>query len=270
MLSMLRGNMRSPFPGMDPYLERYWSTARGSLIQAIAAALNDSLPDGLAARSEEEVRIETLAGERLSGIRPDVAVVTKPAAAGRTLTAAGTAVAEPTRIKYVETPIVDRRVKIVDLRDHEAVITAIEVLSPWNKLAGKPNRAYRRKQRTYESADVNWVEIDLLRSPRHRLAVTWDDVGAARRDALYLVTIYDAEEDGDALAYPISLRSRLPAVEIPLRAEEPKATLDLKTAIDRVYREGRFDAIDYTQPPDPPLSPDDAAWLATLLAKRPA
>jgi hypothetical protein len=35
---------KSPFPGMDPYLERYWNDVHGSLITYIKDALNEALP----------------------------------------------------------------------------------------------------------------------------------------------------------------------------------------------------------------------------------
>jgi hypothetical protein len=60
------------------------------------------------------------------------------------------------------------------------VVTAIEVLSPWNKRAGRLNKDYRRKLDDYARAEVSVVEIDLLRSSRSRLQVGPDDVPAER------------------------------------------------------------------------------------------
>jgi hypothetical protein len=66
---------KSPFPGMDPYLEARWSNAHVFMMAAISAQLNATLPEGLEARPEEEVRVETIAGERLRGYRPDIALI---------------------------------------------------------------------------------------------------------------------------------------------------------------------------------------------------
>ena len=41
--------MRSPFPGMDPYLEGFWNNVHGPLSTCIADELNESLPYGLRA-----------------------------------------------------------------------------------------------------------------------------------------------------------------------------------------------------------------------------
>ncbi len=57
----------------------------------------------------------------------------------------------------------NRRVEIVDLASGERVVTAIEVLSPANKLPGKAREAYRANQRDFIAAGVNFVEIDLIR-----------------------------------------------------------------------------------------------------------
>jgi hypothetical protein len=45
--------------------------------------------------------------------------------------------------------------------------------------------------------------------------------------------------------------------------EEP--IVDLKALLEQVYQEAALDlAIDYTQPPVPPVSDDDFAWIQTL------
>ena len=67
--------MKSPFPGMDPYLEPYWNDVHVSLLVAIKEALQPILPRALRARAEEQVMLESPEGEPLSKYRPDVAVV---------------------------------------------------------------------------------------------------------------------------------------------------------------------------------------------------
>ena len=54
---MLRG-MKSPFPGMDPYLEMHWGHVHQSLVTYALEALQPNLPTGLVARLEERVFIE--------------------------------------------------------------------------------------------------------------------------------------------------------------------------------------------------------------------
>ena len=51
--------MKSPFPGMDPYLELYWQGFHGKLVYSAGDILNSRLPDDLIADTEERVDIET-------------------------------------------------------------------------------------------------------------------------------------------------------------------------------------------------------------------
>ena len=259
--------MPSPFPGMDPYLVSRWSNVHVMMMGIIATVLKRVLPPGLEARPEEEVRIESLAGERMQGFKPDLAVIDY----GRrdaTTTVSGTssAVAEPILVEFHRGPIVVRNIEIVDTRNGDRVVTAIEVLSPWNKLAGRLNREYRRKLKAYEDGGANWVEIDLLRSSRNRLDLTWEDLPAERRGA-YLVAVYDQNE-GKLLAYPMGLRERLPVVPIPLRKTDVPVALDLQQVMDRLYDDGPFESLDYSRPCDPPLPPADAEWAAELIDAR--
>jgi len=49
--------MNSPFPGMDLYLERYWSSVQTHLVVGATRVLNRSLPGDLVARPEERLEI---------------------------------------------------------------------------------------------------------------------------------------------------------------------------------------------------------------------
>ena len=257
--------MPSPFPGMDPYLDARWSNVHVLMMAAISAALNHSLPDGLEARPEEDVRIESLAGERMRGYRPDVAVVDAGVVVASAPAGDGTA-ATAVLLAYHRGPVVLRDVHIVDVRDGNRVVTLVEVLSPWNKLAGRLNAEHRRKLDDAEDGGANWVEVDLLRSHRRRLKVTRQDLPPGRR-ADYLVSRY-RDATGELSAYPISLRDPLPTIEVPLRETDADVRLDLQGVLNRVYHDGPFRSIDYARPPDPPLSGSDAAWAAELVRQR--
>jgi hypothetical protein len=261
--------MKSPFPGMNPYLEARWSNVHILMVSAIASLLKPSLPEGLEARPEEDVRIETIVGERLRGIRPDLAVIETPIAAKPEFRGARTAVIdEPIRIEFHRGPIVLRNVEVVDTRDRDRVVTIIEVLSPWNKLPGQSNKDYIEKHNAREEEGTNWVEIDLLRSTRSHLKVTWADLKPEKRLGCLVLT-YRAADD-ELLGYPFSIRDPLPKVRVPLREGDDEVILNLQAVMERVYRDGPFDSIDYSKSPEPPLSPLDAEWAAGLLANQPA
>jgi hypothetical protein len=55
-------------------------------------------------------------------------------------------------------------------------------------------------------------------------------------------------------------------VPIPLMLGEVEPILELQPLLDSVYEKGRYYlAIDYSQPPQPPLSGEYTRWVETLL-----
>jgi hypothetical protein len=160
-----------------------------------------------------------------------------------------------------------RWVEIVDTTAGNRVVTAIEILSPGNKLSGKLNKRYRRKIDQYIEAGVNVVEIDLLRSSRARLAIRRDELPPERR-APYLTCVCRASDPLQWEVYPMPLRQPLPTVPIPCRETDSDVALLLQPLIDQIYREGGHDDIDYRRPFESPLDSDDAAWAAGLIDRR--
>ena len=259
--------MPSPFPGMDPYLEARWSDVHAKLIAYIGEAMQPGLPRDLRARSDEQVLLEEVGEDtRPRRYRPDVAVIDvgggSAASASRATGGAGVATMEPVVIEMRDSPQVERSVHIIDTSNGNRVVTAIEVLSPWNKESGRLNSDYRRKLGDYGRAGVSVVEIDLLRWPtRARLDVLDLDLPPDRRTP-YLICVRRGWEPGRWFAYPVSLRTPIPAVHVPLRKTDDPITLRLQPLIERVYVAGGHDDIDYAKPPDPPLTDDDARWAA--------
>ena len=265
--------MRSPFPGMDPYLERYWDDVHISLCTAIRTALQPKLPKGLRARAAQHIRLETPdedpgPGQRFEG--DTVLVATGPAA--RKGGGGGTALATVEPVLFEEIPALERErwVQIIDTADGNRVVTVIEILSPGNKESGDLNRRYREKLKQYRRAGVNLVEIDLLRSSRARLRITNADIPPNRRAAYYTcVNWAGGEQPWFWKVYPMPLRNPLPTVPIPCRKGEADVALPLQPIIDRIYVEGGHDDINYAAPLRPRLSAADAAWAAELTANRP-
>ncbi len=54
-------------------------------------------------------------------------------------------------------------------------------------------------------------------------------------------------------------------IPIPLRATDADIPLDLQSLIDLCYERGRYARIDYRREPEPPFSPEDAAWADGVL-----
>lgn len=257
--------MPSPFPGMDPYLEQPsgWSSVHLSLIVAIQADLNRVLPAGYVARIDEYVWVrDTDDPDDRFLARPDVFVPEPRKGVNGTATLARTSAAPTTRGAFSNNRKRRQRYLQIATARGRKVLTAIEILSPSNKNAGEDRDAYRQKRRGYLAA-VNFVEIDLLRDgnrfPAGRPVPPPSDyrVFSCRRDE------FPATE-----TWAINVRDELPLIPIPITHEVPPVSLDLRSALDRVYLEGRYaEELDYSLPPVPPLRSLDAEWAADLLKK---
>jgi hypothetical protein len=69
------------------------------------------------------------------------------------------------------------------------------------------------------------------------------------------------------MAYMLRVRDPLPTIPIPLQPTDPEPTLPLNQLLHDLYDRASYDlAIDYSQPPVPPLHDDDAAWAQHLLS----
>jgi hypothetical protein len=260
---------------MDPWLESFWESIHHSYIQDSRAQIADQLPEGLFCEVEETVYIVEN-DRQYSRVRPDLAVFGEPERGKRieddesTGSAGGVAIATPIRLTIPAEPISQMHIVIRSLRGDEPLVTVIEVISPTNKMHASARRKYRHKRRAYQQSLANVVEIDLLRAGRSIVDVPLQDL------PVELLTPYKASirlradpHDSPVQAdyYPLPLRKRLPAISIPLRTQDEDVTLDLQRPIDLAYGLGRYGMrIDYTKPPAPPLSPDDAAWAAGLIA----
>lgn len=248
--------MKNPFPGMNPYLEEHWRDVHLSLTTYIRDQVQEKLPSGLVARGEEQVAIDE-DGER-TNLRPDIRIVehSTEATAFQTASAGGgIAVAEP--LVVVVEPEVHRWVEIFDTGGR--LVTVIEVISPTNK-SEQGQIAYRRRQRTYISGGVNFVEIDLLRAGERVLSLPLSEVPDRAR-TLYMVCVYRATQPTQREIYPLTLQERLPAIRIPLRPNDRDVVLDLQPLVDQAFKYGGYWTLDYSHDPRPPLAPADTAWI---------
>jgi len=258
--------MKSPFSGMDPYLEQFWPDVHARLILYICDQLEDQLPGSLIARVEERVVFETETDETRAAY-PDVKVSERTGARySAAAVASSVAVAEPVIVMYHE-PATETFINILEAGPGQRLVTVIEVLSLANKLAGEGQRQYRQKQRELSDTNVSLVEIDLLRRGDRVLSVPASLIPRHARTT-YQVCVRRGWEPGRFEVYPITLRSPLPGIRIPLREEDRDIRLDLQTIVQLAYRKGRYRlTIDYDEPPDLPLRGEDARWARALVRK---
>ncbi len=256
--------MKSPFPGMDPYLEPHWLDVHASLAVGSRDSLNEQLPEDLVASVEERVAIESQGGEdHLFG--PDVRVF-EPRAEGTESSGAAAdtsgIVDAPYRLLAQVEPMIERFIRVIEART-ERLVTVIEFVSPTNK-RGDGLQAFRQKRAELLASGVNFVEVDLNRSGNWR-ALLRPHLCPSQAVTPYRATIRVPADPGAAYLYPIGLRARLPVLSIPLRQSDPRVTLDLQNLIERAYASGRYGRrLDYSRPCDPPLG-EDAAWAEELL-----
>jgi len=256
--------MKSPFPGMDPYLERHWRDVHARLVLYACDQLESSLPRPLIARVEERIVFEIDEAEvRL--LYPDIRIVERPIPeAVGTLAAPGHADAESAFIHVDAEPATETYLEIRDA-ERRRVVTVIEFLSETNKLPGEGLRQYRQKQRELHQGGVSLVEIDLLRAGKRSLV--WPTPRFPRRvRATYQALVRRGWIAEKLQILALRLRRQLPSIPIPLREQDQEVRLELQPLIDQAYRKGRYgDTIDYREPPDPPFDGDDETWADTLL-----
>jgi hypothetical protein len=255
--------MPSPFPGMDPYLERHWGDVHTSLVTYARDQLQKFLPRDLRARVEERVVVS--GWNRPRSLFPDVRVIEterisrRPGKGG-----AGVAVAQPLVIELADEPETQRFVEIRHISSGSRLVTVLEVLSPSNKRPGDGQEQYLRKQQELRQAGVSLVEIDLLRDGDWVVAVPWDALDPSVRTP-YRVVVRRGWRRFEAEYYAIPLPDPLPTIKVPLRPTDSDIPLDLQALINLCYDNGGYDDIDYTSAPQPPLPAATARWAAQLL-----
>jgi hypothetical protein len=257
--------MRSPFPGMDPYLERHWLDVHTSLVTYSRDQIQRQLGDDLVARAEERLVVEDPTGPSSRRIGPDLRVVEHGLGGQPVQPASGVAVAEPLVFHIESEAVPQHYIEILDVSTGGRVITSIEFISPSNKLPGDGLEQYQRKQRECREAEVNLVEIDLTRAGRRELlAHRW--AGTRPYETTYQVSVWRAAWVSRCELYPVKLQQPLPAIRIPLRPTDQDVLLDLRAIVDEAYTAARYDrTTDYQQPCDPPLDGEEAAWADGLL-----
>ncbi len=259
--------MKSPFPGMDPYLEPYWPEVHQRLIIYAGDTLQFELPDSLRIRVQQRVFVESDESE-YRAVYPDVHVVERGRPAADATTAeAGIAVDQPLQVRLNNEPVTQSSLEIVDAASGNRVVTVVEFLSPSNKVPGEGQELYRQKQREVRAAGANLVEVDLTRTGRRILVLPPERIPPSHRTT-YQACVLRAAKPDTVEVYAMPLSSRLPTLSIPLREDDRDVPLDLQSIMDRCYQNGRYDDLDYAVEPQPPLGPHDAQWADGLLRSR--
>ncbi len=254
----------SPFPGVDPYLEPYWSGVPTSMISIFRNQVQEQLPEGLWADVEGTVTVE---GGNVDGLllRPDVGIFDQGDSNLRKDSEKGDiAVAEPIVIsEALET--IDLTVIIIDTTSGDRVVTAIEMLSPANKIGLKGRNRYETRRNAYISGGANLVEIDLLRNGGYILGAPEHRIPPGKHSIISVWRRITLKWE----VYPVALGDPLPNFRVPLRSGDRDIILRLQEAFDDNYVNGAYSRrIDYSKDPSPKLSEEDAKWAKEWLQAR--
>jgi virulence-associated protein VagC len=260
--------MPSPFPGMDPYLEQpaFWSSFHSRLIVAIADYIAPQIMPKYYIEVETRTYSQSADSELLIGI-PDAVVFSSvdKFTLPQNITDDTSSVAILNRPQQVRLPMrVEVKERYLEVRElgTDAVITAIELLSPANKRTGKGRVAYEEKRQQILDSASHFIEIDLLRSDTPILMTgnnfNWD----------YRILVSRSEQRPIADLYGFMLPEPIPIFPLPLKSEDKELAIDLQSILNGVYeRAGYRFRIDYRQPvPSPVLSQAEQEWVTTLLS----
>lgn len=255
--------MPSPFPGMDPWLERpgLFSSFHATLISTIQAALNAALPAGYVASNESRVYVDP----QLQRI-PDVGVFCPDApaiGAVATLELKGLVAAA---VEPVSDPVEEHYLEILS-GDNERLVTVIEVISPSNKTNSDGRTSYKQKQGECRASGVNLVEIDLVRGGPHVTAVPEARLRAVAPNCDYHVCVTVAGAPRRYFVAGFALADPLPAISVPLESGVTPVPLDLQAAFNQTFDAGAYARrVRYgRKEPEVPLSPEQRAWADGVL-----
>lgn len=262
--------MKSPFPGMDPFIEAcgLWEDFHVHLIDEISRSLADRVPDRYIVRSGERNYLE-FADEAVIKQRPFKPNVTINALTESALLAEeSVAVAEPgelTMRAYIEEEFREPFVEILDGDSDSRLVTCIEILSPSNKRPHSTGwEQYLRKRRgLLQGGKTHLVEIDLLRGgERMPMADPWPT-------SPYTILIARAAHTPLCKVRPAYFRQAVTAIPVPLLKPDPDLSVELQPMIDAIYTRYKYwRSIDYAKPIAPPLTAQETAWLQERLRER--
>lgn len=173
------------------------------------------------------------------------------------------------RVYIVETTSWQEEVKqpivqIIEPAAGDRVVTAFEVLSPDNKMAGAGRVSYLQKREEFWESGTSLVEIDLLRQGEPTVRVALEKLESLR-PWNYLVAVtrrWPARQE----IYAVPLQRRLPTIHVPLAPDDNDAMLDLQAVLSRCWDEGPYpQLLRYKETLPGKMAPTDQMWCEQKL-----
>ncbi len=247
--------MKSPFPGMNPYLEGHlWPDVHQALAYETRAMLAPQITPKYVTRLNLYAVIDTNPEDDLGIFYPDVEVskrkVQEPEAAyADTLTPVTTSVSTSPEFE-VKIPVVEIRE-----RNGDQLITVIEILSPVNK---RPPglKPYRKKRRQLHQSGIHLLEIDLLRRGSRAL------LSEHLPQSHYMVTLTRGNKNKTDI-WAFGIKDQLPVVPVPLKTPDKDVVLNLQKAMATIFERALYQlSLNYEkEPPPPEFSKEKQQWM---------
>ncbi len=248
---------------MDPYLEAPsgWQEFHAHFVVGIQEALVPKVRPRYQVRIERYAYTMELLAEETGWRRPDIAILeAQPEGA----TPSATTVVETTAVLVPLPTVEEVRHYYLTIRElvTQRLVTVIEMLSPFNKRAGKGRDEYLARRNEVLQSNVHLIELDLLRTGERV------PMGGPLPPADYYAIVSRSYRRPIAEVYAWTIRQRMPVIPVPLLRGDADVALDLQEVFNTVYERTGYDyTLPYDRDPEPPLQPEDAEWAKERIAK---
>lgn len=255
--------MRSPFPGMDPYLEDpiFWSSFHSRFLVALANAITPHIIPKYYVEIEARTYRDNGEDDLLIGVADAVVLANKTPSLPKSSSTATAVQVRPQRVRVpMALELKERYLQVRELGT-DAVITVIELLSPKNKRSGKGREDYESKRLDILASSSHLIEIDFLRAGKPMT------MGGATGEMDYHILVSRSNLRPSADLYAFQLQEPIPDFLLPLQADDEDLLVNVQEIFDGVYEQSAYSIrLNYTHPvPPPKLSEPDRLWIQELL-----
>lgn len=262
--------MVCPFPGTDPFIENdNWQHFHAAMIIEIIRQLAPQLPGGYRISAEVITKNyidEDGAEAKSEYVSPDIGILST----GEGYMAnddGGVATLTPLTRKTKIPPQVQREVRIYAIGTGQ-LVTAIEVLSPANKLSAGSIQ-HVNKLRSYRALGVNAMDIDLLRKgqPPYGIYELPPEPDGGYLTPYHVVLSMPPDEVN---SWDVALIDVLPTVPVPLEYPDKPIILNIQKAFSELYTYSTYPkrTAEQLSKLRPALTEEEHAKLAEYLLTR--
>ena len=254
--------MKSPFPGMNPWLEGYlWPDVHNGLARTIVELIAPKIAPNYVARIDVYTVDDTAPESEIGIMYPDVEILKRHNIVSESTMPYGEDVLTEPNVIIPTGFSIPVRVPVVEIRDRakNKLITAIEILSPVNKR--EPGlKDYQKKRADLHKNGINLLEIDLLRRGTRPFA-------HSKIPQSHYQVLLSRADNRQTDVWTINIQDKLPNVPIPLLPSESDVILDLGKALNILFERSLYYlSTDYTSKPPPPVfEKEDMDFIQNIL-----